>query len=88
MCTRQLQVLYTKTAIAKRHTLCNSSKLSIKNFYCVFVRCNRLESVILLKVCKISAVQIIEEIFINYQRTLISKQKDESDSRKEMRERT
>ena len=50
--------------------------------------CNRLESVILLKVCKISAVQIIEEIFINYQRTLISKQKDESDSRKEMRERT
>ena len=50
--------------------------------------CNRLESVILLKVCKISAVQIIEEIFINYQRTLISKQKDESGSRKEMRERT
>ena len=37
--------------------------------------CNRLESVILLKVCKISAVQIIEEIFINYQRTLINKQK-------------
>ena len=54
----------------------------------IFTLCNRLESVILLKVCKISAVQIIEEIFINYQRTLISKQKDESDSRKEMRERT
>ena len=50
--------------------------------------CNRLESVILLKVCKISAVQIIEEIFINYQRTLINKQENESDSRKEMKERT
>ena len=37
--------------------------------------CNRLESVILLKVCKISAVQIIEGIFINYRRTLINKQK-------------
>ena len=37
MCTRQLPVLYTKTAIAKRHTLRKSSELSIKNFYCVFV---------------------------------------------------
>ena len=63
----------------------NDEKYVIKSNKCA---CNRLESVILLKVCKISAVQIIEEILINYQRTLISKQKDESDSRKEMRERT
>ena len=31
-------MLYTKTAIAKRHTLRKSLELSIKNFYCVFVR--------------------------------------------------
>ena len=30
------------------------------------------------------AAHIAKEIFINYERTLINKQKDESDSRKEM----
>ena len=35
-------------------------------------------------VCKMLAAQIAEEIFINYERTLINKQKDESDSKKEM----
>ena len=38
MCTQQLPVLYTKTAIAKCHMLRKGSELSIKNFYCVFVR--------------------------------------------------
>ena len=37
MCTQQL-VLYTKSAIAKRHTLRKGLELSIKNFYCIFVR--------------------------------------------------